>query len=85
MTDRQQAAPLPADHDRETRRIFSEFTDQPNIVLLGDPGAGKTHLFRSFATATSGKFLTVRNFLNSPPGSGGVVTVTSMDSIHPHA
>jgi predicted NACHT family NTPase len=72
MIDRQvrQVAPLRADQGTEQRRTFSEFINQPNIVLLGDPGAGKTYLFRSSAAATGGEFLTVRNFLNGPPSSG---------------
>jgi len=35
--------------------VFSDYSDFPNIVLLGDPGVGKTHLFTyhelSLATA----------------------------------
>lgn len=69
MTDRQvrQVVP-PLSDDESPERIwtFSEFSDHPNIVLLGDPGAGKTHLFRSFSTATGGRFLSVRAFLNIP-------------------
>jgi len=73
MTDRQvrQLVPSPGDIDRETRQIFSDFSDQANIVLLGDPGAGKTHLFRTCAAATGGEFLTIRNFLNSPQTKAG--------------
>ncbi|MEX3969576.1 hypothetical protein [Paraburkholderia caribensis] len=37
-----------------------------NIVLLGDPGSGKTHLFKSAAQAVGGRYLTVRMFLNMP-------------------
>jgi hypothetical protein len=36
-------------------RPFSSFSEQPNIVLLGDPGAGKTHLFHEAAAAAKGR------------------------------
>ena len=48
-------------------RPFSSFADEVNIVLLGDPGAGKTHLFWD-ASASGGQFVTARAFLNMPPG-----------------
>src|ERR1700755_1295668 len=48
---------------------FSDFSDAPNIILLGDPGAGKTHLFReSAAAAEQGRFITARAFLTTPAG-----------------
>jgi predicted NACHT family NTPase len=48
-------------------RPFSEFADRTNVVLLGDPGAGKTHLFREAATAEQARFIKARAFLNTPP------------------
>lgn len=45
---------------------FSEYRDVPNIVLLGDPGAGKSHLFSSFAAIEGCKALVARSFLNLP-------------------
>jgi predicted NACHT family NTPase len=47
-------------------RPFTEFSGQPNIVLLGDPGAGKTHLFRAAAAAEQALFIAARAFLNTP-------------------
>lgn len=47
-------------------RPFSDFAGQANVVLLGDPGAGKTHLFRESATEESGRFIKARDFLNTP-------------------
>ena len=47
-------------------RPFTDFADQPNIVLLGDPGAGKTHLFRDAAAAEQARFIKARAFLNTP-------------------
>jgi hypothetical protein len=47
-------------------RPFSDFAGQPSIVLLGDPGAGKTHLFKEAAAAANARFLKARTFLNMP-------------------
>lgn len=64
-------------HDRRVRQInldtgqnaapapFSGFADRRNIVVLGDPGAGKSHLFRQAADVTGGVLTTARNFLNA--------------------
>ena len=46
---------------------FSAYVHLPNIVLLGDPGAGKSHLFREFANAAGVEWKTARSFLNSDP------------------
>ena len=43
---------------------FSSYQAFPNIVLLGDPGAGKTHLFTEFAQLQLGEFRSARSFLN---------------------
>lgn len=43
---------------------FSSYQAFHNIVLLGDPGAGKTHLFNEFAQLKLGEFLSARSFLN---------------------
>ena len=43
---------------------FSNYLTFPNIVLLGDPGAGKTYLFTEFAQLQSGAFRSARSFLN---------------------
>ena len=48
-------------------RPFLEFADRANIVLLGDPGAGKTHLFSETAAVEQGRFIKARAFLNTPP------------------
>jgi hypothetical protein len=47
-------------------RRFSEFGEEANIILLGEPGSGKTHLFEAFAASEGGRYITTRNFLNSP-------------------
>ncbi|MET3842735.1 hypothetical protein [Bradyrhizobium sp. OAE829] len=65
MTDRivRQVAPKPDDANQ--RKLFSEFSARPNLVLLGAPGAGKTHLFTE-AAAGNGTRVTTRDFLNIP-------------------
>jgi predicted NACHT family NTPase len=45
---------------------FSAFSAKTNLVLLGDPGAGKTHLFKQAAAAEGGRWLTARAFLVTP-------------------
>jgi predicted NACHT family NTPase len=47
-------------------RLFTDFAAQPNIVLLGDPGAGKTHLLKEAAAAEQARFIKARAFLNMP-------------------
>jgi predicted NACHT family NTPase len=45
---------------------FSAFSAHTNLVLLGDPGAGKTHLFKEAAATEGGCWLTARAFLVTP-------------------
>src|SRR5260370_9715878 len=47
-------------------RPISAYDDAANIVLLGDPGAGKTHTFRECATRCRGRYVTARAFLVTP-------------------
>jgi predicted NACHT family NTPase len=49
-------------------RPFTDFAGQANIVLLGDPGAGKTHLFKQAAATEKARFIKAREFLNTPAG-----------------
>ena len=39
----------------------------PNIVLLGDPGSGKSHLFREASIDLNVRVVTAREFLYAPP------------------
>lgn len=48
---------------RETDATFAEFESEDAIVLLGDPGMGKTTFFREAATSN---YTTVRRFLIEP-------------------
>jgi hypothetical protein len=49
--------------ERETNGTFAEFESEDAIIILGDPGMGKTTLFRDAAKAN---YTTVRNFLIDP-------------------
>jgi hypothetical protein len=53
---------------RETAAMFSEFEVEDAIVLVGDPGMGKTTFFRDIAKKN---FTTVRNFLIAPQALAG--------------
>ncbi|MET4356426.1 putative NACHT family NTPase [Bradyrhizobium sp. RT9b] len=47
-------------------RPFADFETARNLVLLGDPGAGKTHVFKEAAAAEGGRFIKARAFLVMP-------------------
>lgn len=62
-------------------QLFSAFSESANIVLLGDPGAGKTHLFREAAANEGARWLTARAFLVTPDAnlSGQVLFIDGLD------
>jgi predicted NACHT family NTPase len=68
VTDRNvwQISPSPKRGKEQQSLPFSTFAESGNIVLLGDPGAGKSYLFRESAAACGGRCLTARAFLNIP-------------------
>ncbi len=65
MTDRN-VTQLRPHLEQKLQAPLSKYMEAPNLILLAEPGAGKTHLFRHFARETSGKYITVRAFLNQP-------------------
>ncbi len=71
----------PSRRTEETRpRYFSEYASRANIVLLGDPGAGKSHLFRTFAGTEGGRYVTVRAFLATPVlAKGEILFIDGLD------
>jgi hypothetical protein len=80
--DRQvrQLSPSPEKEAVGRTRLFSEYADAPNVILLGDPGAGKTYLFRAAAAAQDAKLLTARAFLNAPSiGSSATLFIDGLD------
>ncbi|TGP94094.1 hypothetical protein EN856_15580 [Mesorhizobium sp. M8A.F.Ca.ET.213.01.1.1] len=73
---------VPHDNPDEARpRRFSDFGSAPNIVLLGDPGAGKSYLFRETAKAEGARLITARAFLATPTNklSGQVLFIDGLD------
>lgn len=82
MNDRKilQLSPQVKPDDPRAEADFSSLSEVPNIVLLGDPSAGKTHLFRSAAQATGGHYMTVRSFLNARSDwSAATVFIDALD------
>jgi len=43
--------------------LFSECLQVPNVILLGDPGSGKTYTFKAGVAEEKATYLTVREFL----------------------
>ncbi len=64
-----------------TPQPFSMFSERASIILLGDPGAGKTYLFREAAETEQAKYLTARSFLNIPADDlrGEVLFIDGLD------
>src|SRR5215213_7957396 len=66
--------------EQDRPRYFSEYAARENIVLLGDPGSGKSHLFRIVAGTEGGRYVTVRHFLAAPVAEkGGVLFIDGLD------
>lgn len=67
MLNRQVRQIYPQEAKDSQTKTFGDYSESPNIVLLGDPGAGKTHLFRQFSAFHGANYLTVRHFLSGVP------------------
>jgi hypothetical protein len=82
MTDRNVIDLSPAAGKRQEAQpcTFSAFSDHANLVLLGDPGAGKTHLFLEAAEACGGEYLKARSFLLKPAfPAGSTLFIDALD------
>ena len=66
---------------RGERKSFSDYLSFANIILLGDPGAGKTHTFEAAAHGDGVDCCRVRNFLPSPgiPGEQEIIYLDGLD------
>ena len=53
--------------ERKEKATYAEFENEDAIILLGDPGMGKTTIFQQ---AAQSNYLTVRNFLIDPSVKG---------------
>lgn len=66
---------------------FSTFQMDVCLVLLGDPGAGKSYLFEAAATEVAAKFLQVREFLALDPSTitpGSTLFIDALDEYRAH-
>jgi predicted NACHT family NTPase len=70
---------LPEAEEAQLRPI-SAYDDAANIVLLGDPGAGKTYTFRESAARCGGRYVTARAFLVTPAAKfDGTLFIDGLD------
>jgi hypothetical protein len=55
----------PVEEAIESNKVltFSDILEIPNIVLLGEPGAGKSHLFTHASQCENGNYITARSFI----------------------
>ncbi|MGC5698880.1 hypothetical protein J4P02_01620 [Pseudomonas sp. NFXW11] len=79
--------------DRKVRAIdgstgcFGDFQQASCLVLLGDPGAGKSHLFEAVAQQSGARYLQVREFLRIKPGTvaaGSTLFLDALDEYRVH-
>ncbi len=56
---------LTREGEQEEQQPISAFLDASAIVVLGDPGEGKTELFKKAAEQDGGRYMKIREFLRS--------------------
>jgi hypothetical protein len=70
----------PPQGQREQLRPISAYDNAASIVLLGDPGAGKTRTFRECAERCGGRYVTARAFLVTPAAKfNGALFIDGLD------
>lgn len=65
-------------------RPLAEYRAAPAYVLLGDPGAGKTELFKQEANETGGHYIRARSFATFAPGpelAGKTLFIDGLDEM----
>lgn len=63
--------------------LLSQYSDTPAWVLIADPGAGKTDVFRRLSEAEDGYYTTARDFLAlvPPVGQSGPIFIDGLDEM----
>lgn len=49
--------------ESDNKSLFQDYLEIPNIILLGESGSGKSHLFKNSSEYENGKYYTARNFV----------------------
>ncbi len=55
---------IPKSYDERGLQVFRDILDYHNIILLGDPGMGKTYLFQHAAQYEGAIYKTIREFIS---------------------
>ena len=65
----------------QTTESFSSYLDVPNLILLGNPGSGKSYLFDKASQDEKGELFTARKFLvyGTNACAGGVLYIDALD------
>ena len=81
MSDRivRKVIPKPESEDEPSR--FSSYLSSSKIIVLGDPGAGKSHLFEEFARQEAASFYSARDFLNLTPEKRSQINSLYIDAL----
>src|SRR5450759_1747852 len=71
------------DGTRSSPAPLSQYSDVPAWVLIADPGAGKTDVFRTLSEAEGGCYSTARDFLAllPPAGQSGPIFIDGLDEM----
>ncbi|MRH02668.1 hypothetical protein GIY21_20410 [Xanthomonas sontii] len=82
MLDRQVLQIGPSPERGSEVAPFSAHASAQNLVVLGDPGSGKSSLFKASSARDDGRYYTVRDFLNTPSNevpTGQILWIDALD------